>query len=525
MIPFGSWHPDSAGINTPVCIDAKNVVPGENGFQPLADAEPSTDELPSEVRGAVSVLLDDGTVQTFAGTQTSLYQLSATAGWDNVSALEYIYDDDGDLVTNDELPILSDAGETVLDDNGDIITIGDPVTTPGDNYLVGSGEQWKYALYGTLLIATNVVDGPQKFDLATSTAFEPLGGSPPAARYIDIVREFVFLGAISGNEKRVQWSAIGDAEGWTAGTNESDYQDFPNGGPVRGIIGGETVYVFQANKVTRGTYVPGSAFIFQFDEVEGAAGLAAPHSLVRLRADAYYLAADGIRRFDLRSASSVQVGTKKWAKWFLADKKTGTDLTVIGAANPVKPIIVWAYVSRDNIGTTPNRMLIYDWSLDEATYAVLTVETLVQWLSPGVTLDTMDGYGTLDDLPFSFDSPFWRGGAQVMGLFADDHSLSLQAGANMEASITTADGSKGMRMLFKGTRPAIDTAQAQIALAVRERDAGSVTFGTAESMEDTGICPAHKSGNIARARLTIQAGATWTAAKGLETLATRQGQR
>ena len=140
------------------------------------------------------------------------------------------------------MPILSDAGETILDDAGEIITIGDPVTIPSDDYLVGSGEQWKFALYGTLLIATNVVDGPQKFDLTTSANFEVLGGSPPAARYIDIVREFVFLGAIANNEKRVQWSAIGDAEGWTAGTNESDYQDFPNGGPVRGIIGGGCGY-------------------------------------------------------------------------------------------------------------------------------------------------------------------------------------------------------------------------------------------------------------------------------------------
>jgi hypothetical protein len=267
--------------------------------------------------------------------------------------------------------------------------------------------------------------------------------------------------------------------------------------------------------VTRGTYVPGSAFIFQFDEVEGAAGLSAPHSLVRLRADAYYLAADGIRRFVLRSASSVQVGTKKWAKWFMADKKTGTDLTVLGAANPVKPVIVWAYVSRNNIGTTPDRLLIYDWSLDEATYAELTVETLVQWLSPGVTLDTMDGYGTLDVLPFSFDSPFWRGGAQVMGLFSDDHMLSLQSGSAMAASITTADGQKDGRFLIKGTRPAVDTDEAQVQLSVRERDADAIAYGHLETMEDTGVCPDHRSGRIARARLTIPAGATWTASKGI----------
>lgn len=524
MIPFGPWHPDSAGINTPVVREARNVVPGENGFQPLAEAEPSTTPLPSSVRGAVSVLLDDGSVETFAGTANKLHRLSADASWIDASAHEVVVDDAADPVTI-EVVLTTELGETIVDDLGDPIMCDEVVTTPGDDYSVGSGEQWKFALYGTLLITTNITDGPQKFDLLTSSAFEPLGGSPPRARYIDIVREFVFLGSVSGNEKRVQWSAIGNAEGWTEGTNLSDYQDFPNGGPVRGIVGGETGYVFQALKVSRATFVPGSALVFQFDEVEGAAGIAAPHSLVRLRSDAYYLATDGFRRFGLSAANSSPIGVKKWLKWFLADKKSGTDLTVIGAANPVKPIIIWAYVSSGNVGVVPDRLLIYDWSLDEATFADLTVETLVQWLSPGVTMDTMDSYGTLDELPFSLDSPFWRGGSQVMGLFGTDHRLSLLAGASMAATIVTADGQRDFRALIKGIRPAIDTSAATMALAMRERDADGVSFGPAEAMEDTGVCPQFKSGNIARAKLIVPAGAIWTAAKGLTTEATKQGRR
>jgi len=504
MIPWGPWHPDSAGINTSVVTEARNVLPAENGFAPLPSAAASTAPLPATCRGAVSVLLDDGTSQTFAGTQNRLYKLGPTGSWDDISEMENVVDDANN-------PITDDAAANIQ--------------TPGGTYAVGSGEQWKFALYGTLLIATTVTDGPQKFDIASASNFEPLGGSPPAARYIDIVREFVFLGAISGNEKRVQWSAIGDAEGWTAGTNESDYQDLVNGGPVRGIVGGETVYIFQAAKVTRGTYVPGSAVIFQFDEVEGAAGLSAPHSLVRLRSEAFYLAPDGFRRFGLWSASSTSIGAKKWAKWFLADKKPGFDLRVIGASNPVRPIIVWAYVSASNIGSTPDRLLIYDWSLDEATFADLTVEALVQWLSPGYTLDTMNAFGGVDALPFSFDSPFWRGGSQLMGLFQSNNRLSLLSGAAMAATITTADAQRPDRMMIKGLSPQIDTNAATVALAMRERDADAVTFGAAEAMEDTGICPAHKSGRIARAKVLVPAGATWTAAKGIITQATRQGRR
>lgn len=498
MIPFGNFRPDAAAVNAPVTIEAVNVVPGAAGFLPLQTLVPGTAALPGVCRGAVSVLKDDGEVETFAATPNKLLQLSATAGWDDVSEPE---------------SVLDDFGATILDDAASVITIA------GDDYNVGAGEYWKFALYGDLLIGTNVNDGPQKFNVTSSTSFAALGGSPPAARYIDVVREFVVLGAIFGNEKRVQWSANGNAEGWTVGTNESDYQDFPNGGPVRGIIGGEVGYVMQASKVTRMTYAPGTPLIFQFDEVEGAAGLAGPHSLVRLRSDAFYLAQDGFRRMSLAGGSSQPIGFGKWAKWFQADLKAGQTLTVLGVANPIKPIIVWAYVSRANVGTTPDRLLIYDWSLDEATYADVSVEALVQWLSPGVTLDTINGYGTLDTLPFSLDSPFWRGGAAIMGVFGTDHKLALQTGSPMQATITTTDGQTNGRVLITGVRPAIDTAAATVGVAVRERQGDAVSFGALEAMEDTGVCPAFASGNLVRARVVVPSGATWSGPlSGLETV-------
>lgn len=481
MIPFGAFHPDKAGINTPVVIEAKNVQPGSSGFLPLPALVSGTDALPTECLGAVSVLLDDGTVKTFAGTQTKLYQL-ATSSWTDVSR------------------------------------------TSGGNYAVTSGEHWKWALYGTRLIATNGADAQQYIDLVSGTNFAAVAGSPPIAKYIDTVREFVLVGSISGNEKRVQWSANGNSEGWTSGTGESDFQDLPNGGPVRGVIGGETGYIFQASKVTRMAYVAGSPLIFQFDEIEGAAGLASPHSLIRLRSNAFYLAQDGFRSFDLRSGSSQPIGVGKWQKWFLKDIKPGTELIVRGAANPVKPVVVYAYVSTSNATAKPDRLLIVDWSLDEATFADLSVEMLVQWLSPGIDLDSMNPYGTMETLPFSLDAPFWKGGASLFGMFGSDHSLSLQSGTPMAARITTADGQGKGRVFVSGTRPNVDASGVSVAISARERFADSVVFNTAETMEDTGVCPAHASGNLIRAQITIPA-QSWTLAQGLETIAGGQGAR
>lgn len=486
MIPWGPFRPDAMKTNAPVVMEARNVLPGVAGFLPLEDSVAGTTALPSVCRGAVSVLRDDGSVVTFAGTSTNLYQLSASTAWDDVSRLS------------------------------------------GLGYVVGPGEQWKFAMYGSRLLATSVSGGLEYIDVNSGANFVGISAAP-RARYIDIARDFVLLGGLDGNEKRVQWSGNNDSDGWMPGVNESDYQDFPNGGPVRGVIGGEVSYVMQANRVTRMTYVPGGSagLIFQFDEVEGAAGLVAPHSLVRLRSEAYYLARDGFRKMSLSAGASEPIGTGKWVKWFLADMKPGTELSVIGVANPVRPIIVWAYIARGSASNTePNKLLIYDWSLDEPTYADISVEALVQWLSPSTTLEGLSVYGSLEDLPFSLDSPFWRGGAAIMGLFDTSHRLALQSGPPMAARIVTGDGrDPSGRILIKGVRPEIDTNAATIAISAREADHDAITYGAAEAMEDTGIIPAHVSGNYFRARMDIPAGSLWTLASGMQTLAGKRGKR
>lgn len=482
MIVWGPFQPDRAGLNAKVVVEARNVLPGVSGLLPAPSLNPATDALASQCRGAVSIIRDDGQVVSFAGTQEALYKLSATSTWNDVSRL-----------------------------------VGGP-------YNVGAGELWKFDAFGSNVLALNVVDGLQYIDASTGTNFAAVSGAP-LARYIAVVRDFVVLGSIAGDEKRIQWCANNDITGWTPGVGESDYNDFPNGGPIRGLLGGEVGYIFQASKVTRMTYGAGSSTIFQMDPLENASGLAAPHSLVELHSVAYYLASDGFRKLDKRGGASEPIGHTKWLKWFLADIKPGTEISVVGAKNPVKPIIVWSYISKQLGGSTPNRLLIYDWSLDEATYLDVSTEALVSWLSPGISLDQMNPYGTLDTLPFSLDSPFWKGGAAVFGAFGTDHKLSLQSGANLEAMIVTGDAAADARVLVKGTKPNVDAAGVLVEISGRERIADAVTWGSQEAMEDTGTCPAHVSGNILRARVTIPAGQTWTNAQGIKTDLARRGKR
>ena len=541
MIPWGQFRPDVAGINAQVVTTALNVMPGASGFLPAPSLQPVISALPSQCKGAVAVVTDDGSVDVFAATATNLYRLlPLTSTWaDSSSSIvqpDPVLDDTGETVLADDGsivylttvttpgnfdPVLDDAGEGVLDDSGNLIFVSDE-SLP--HYALPDGDQWRFAAFGPSMLAINDVDGLQAIALSGGNQFVTVS-TAPAAKYIAVVRDFVLLGAVAGNQKRVQWCANNDYTSWTPAVRESDFQDFPDGGPVRGLIGGEVGWIFQETKVSRMSYAPGTATIFQFDEIEGGAGLAGPASLVRLRQTAYYLALDGFRKFDLRSGASEVIGVGKWQRWFLDDIKPSYEFSVIGAAHPVRPVIQWAYVSKTNSTIIPNRILVYDWSIDEASYIDVSVEAMLTWISPGVTLDSMDSIGNLDALPFSLDSLAWQGGAGAFAMFDTTHALNLQAGPAMQATIITGDGAQPSRTFISGTRPTVDASGVTVAVAMRERHADAIVFGHDESMEDTGVCPAHVSGNIARARVTIPAGQVWTQAQGLDTTVMKRGRR
>ncbi len=483
MIPFGPWRPDSSGINTKSCFVAENCLPTAHGFEPLPSLASSTSALPEACMGAVTVRLSDGSFVSYAGTATGLYRLDSGTAWVDVSR------------------------------------------TSGGAYATPQGERWNFAEYGNRLIATNFIDDIQVIDLISGTNFEALGGNPPRARYVDVVRDQVLVAGLFGNERRVQWSGINDSEEWTPGTNSAGFQDFPNGGPVRGIVGGETGYVFQAEDVTRQTFVSGSNAVFQFDKVEGGRGLQASNSLVRLGQEAFYLAADGFYRFNLAGGASQPIGVAKWSKWFLRNQRGGTDRAVLGAISPRDRIVLFAFVSTENTGTTPDKVLIYDWALDEATYARVPIEAMSKWLTGAVTLDTMNQFGDLDNLPYSLDSPFWKGGTSLIGVFSADNKLSFFGGPNMQAQWITSDGEGPGRTFVRGVRPHVDSTATTVCVSSRERDGDAISYDADEAMADTGEVPAFSSGNLIRAKITVPAGSAWKFMKGVETSYREQGRR
>lgn len=480
MIPFGPFQPDSYGVNAAVCVAAKNVLPavvgGKPAFVPERTPVAVSDALTAACVGLTAQRQNDGQVIEFAGTQTGLYKFVA--------------------------PSWSDVTRTV-----------------GGAYTTAAGERWRFVGFNPLVLATNYNDVPQKYDTTLVTPkFTALGGSPPKARFIGLIKDQVVLACLAGNENALQFSGYNNAELWTiGGAGGADIQYFPEGGPITGFVGGPVGHVFQNTRIIRMTQTPGSSTIYQFDEVQGGKGCVAPDSIVKVGDLVFFLAADGFYVLSISSGEVKPLGFNKWRKWFIGDVRAGTVTQILGAFDPTNPVIKWAYVSSTVSGTTLNRILNYDVSLDEATYEDISVEALAQWLTSSVTLDTMTSYGTIDTLPFSLDSSFWKAGASLISCIDTAHKLNYFQGTQMAAEWVTSDGKIDRRAFIAGVTPFIDTGLATISVAMRERDGDAITFPVQEVMEDTGICSAWASGNIARAKIQTPAGANWSVMSGIET--------
>ncbi len=174
----------------------------------------------------------------FAGDATKLYLLSGTT-WSSVPQLAAAKTitaitkaNPGKVTatghgysTGDTVQIASVVGMTQINGRQFTVTVVDAnsftigVDTSGfTTYASGGTAQkvmpyqapadgtWQFAQFGSLAIAVDGVDPPQKFDLTVGTNFAALGGSPPVGTFIAIVREFVLLGKIGSTPQRIQWS-------------------------------------------------------------------------------------------------------------------------------------------------------------------------------------------------------------------------------------------------------------------------------------------------------------------------------
>jgi hypothetical protein len=474
------WLPDLAFYNNHALFDAKNVIPGGlDGFKPLQSLSAVTDAMAARVRGARTFRLRNTALSTLAGTKEKLYKLSATLTWTDISDATY--------------------------------------TTEASDGI------WSFAQYGTKAIMTNLADNVKVYDIVTAPAtVGDLAGTPPKAKFVCTVRNQVFLAHLSSDEAAIHWSGFNNCEQWTAGSNLSDTQSFPEGGRIMGCMGGDVGYFFQERMTRAAIEAPGSPTIYDIPIVSEDRGLAAYQGIVQIGNSAWMLANDGFFLFS--RGQYKPIGTLKVDEWFYDNAESKHISRTVVGVDPKKKLVFWAFISTEADSSVAvevavcDKVLIYNWVLDQWAWAEVSISAFVDIANQSVSLDSLDTFGTMETLPAGLDAAVWNADSisSLVGAFGSDFKLSYFTGDNMEAifQYKNLHFFPPRRQLFRSAWPVCDASNIMAAISGRDALSDTESFGSYVSKEDNGHIPLDDSAMTHDVKFKIPAAATWTHFRG-----------
>jgi hypothetical protein len=352
LLKFTEFKPDISDYEGSSTKNILNVVPQGDGYGPFSSFAGFTKTLPGPCRGGFYALNSDGTVSIFAGTATDLYQLNNTNFiWTKVSA-------------------------------GGVSYSG-----------LSATAQWQFAQTGNLVWATQANAVLQVFTVGTSSAFSAALGSPPQAAYISVIGQFLVLSGLLSQPFRIQWSGLANfnsSTAWTAGLSSSDFQDFPDGGVVRGVAGGDqSGIVFQDQVIRTMAYIAGSPVIFQIDRVTQGLGLQVASSLVQSAGNILFYSGKGFYIIP-PGGQPTQIGRERIDRMFAKDYDIANPQLFMAAADPRSSRVYWAYKSVAGAAGLFDKALGYDPLLDRWFPVQMSGQFLLGLSQSGVTLEDLD---------------------------------------------------------------------------------------------------------------------------------------
>ena len=349
LASWGEYRPDLSDLDSGITQAINNVLPRGDGYGPFPALSSFTTALAGQCRGIFCARkTTDNTVVIFAGTSTRLYKLdNTTLAWTDVS-------------------------------KG-----GSAYTT------LNTDANWTFAQFNNTVIACQANSTPQKFDITSATVFSDVSGSPPQAAYVSVINRFAVLSGLTSNPNRVQWSGLNDITNWTSGTGSSDYQDLPDGGIVRGVVGGELGVIIQDAAIRTMTFSPGSDVIFNIFRVAKDIGTIAPFSITQDGNRIFFLSAKGWVQTDT-SGQLQFIGQERVDRTFLAGYDTSSPQLIVGAADPKLPIVYWIYRASGSGVTYADRGLAYNWLVQRWAPFTVAAEYIASVARPGLTLEALD---------------------------------------------------------------------------------------------------------------------------------------
>lgn len=480
ILPAPEWAPDQTNDGTGTADEdvIENVVPDLDSYRPWQGLNVITTSLTARAQGAIGVIDTARVAYDFAGDKNHLYRL-VSLSW---------------------------------------VRATNATLSATFSYSTSTDQWWEFEQWNNTVLATNGVDPVQEITLGSSN-FVDLAGAPPVGYHIAVVKDFVWLGNISGSPQRVRWSAINNSQSWTVdAATQADYQDLVgNGGHVQRIIGGDTATVFQERSIWTAQYI-GTPGIFDFGNGPRVkdVGLLAPQSAARYGSSIFFLAEGGFFRLDPQGLTPI--GAQKIDRSFFADLDSQYIHRVQGIILPLEKLYIVCYPGAGSSSGTPNRLLVYNFEANRWSRVSEEVEMLWRYINAGYTLEGLDLFGTMDTLPATLDSALWAGGQVSLAAFNPSHCAAIFNGDAKSATVTTREFAPfaGRRGRITRVRPLVDGGSSSVTPISRNRLQDARTVGSAASQNSSGDCPMRVNANYVSFR--IGTSGSFTRIRGVEIL-------
>lgn len=481
VLPLKEWLPDQPDLGNFVAT-ATNVIPWAEGYKSFPSFSVlSSTTLNARFQGGTFAQDTSANTYVIAGDAASLYKLEGTT--------------------------FSDVTRITI--SGSSTASGSISATP---YTTNANDWWEFVVFGSQIVGVNGhVDLPQEYTIGSSVRFNDLAGTPPKAKHVAIVRNFLVMGNLdeSGTvtPHRVRWAGIGSTTNWTvSAATQADFDDLDaDGGAVQRIVGGEYGVIVQERALTRMTYV-GSPIVFQMDKLETNRGTVAPQSVVSFGGRIWFLADDGFYE-SIGGAVARPIGDGKVDNFFLMDANATDFPQVSGTVDPQRKLVLWAYPGSGANGTIPNRLLVYHWVTRKWSLVETEIEGFVNYAAIGYTLEQLDAISaSLDALGTSLDDRSFKGGRRGLAAYNTSHKLGTFSGAALSATVDTGEFqlSPGKTSHVMFARPLVDANAASVSVGVRSLQSAGHSFGDTVAPNADGRCFTRSHGRYHRFRLLTE---------------------
>lgn len=399
IVEFKGFAPDLDPSTPGIFLDTDNIVPTVKGFEPLPSMLQAYPPLPTGTcLGAYLARYLDGSIRIIAGTATKLYE-GNNGAW----------------------------------------------TERGTGYTMAATDRWRFAMFNNTVIATNGVDAPQAATGAGG-AFSALAGSPPVAKFVEAVNNFVFLANTASASNEYYHSGIGTSTVWAADIAAQSNNDTitETDGPFTAFKKlGPNAIAYKLRSMFLGQYV-GPPIPWSFQLLSAETGTWGAESAVGFADSQFFV---GWSDFWVTNGGRPQKLDTWLREWFFEESlNQNYGHRIIAVWDRTRDIIFVHYPSRDAaVAGTLDKWLAWHIKSNRWTRGDRTIEFALLPEIPFLGGMTYDGFGTTYSTyaspgSITYESFLFQALSQPgTALFLPDHALYTFTGAPGASSFLTGD--------------------------------------------------------------------------------------